>query len=89
VHLPVVIDGHHPDDRLGLAVASDQHYPGADPGWIAGLAQGGPAESLIVFVVEVGCQVDARVRQVPPLPRLRVVVSVLSQLPRMALACRN
>ena len=30
VNLPVGIDGHHPDDRLGLTVADDQHYPGAD-----------------------------------------------------------
>jgi hypothetical protein len=60
VPLAVVINGHHPDDRLGLAVAGDQHYPGADPVWIAGLAQRGPAESLIVFVVQVGYQVDVR-----------------------------
>ena len=64
VHLPVVIDCHYPDDCLGLVVARDQHHSRADPTWIAGLAQRGPAESLIVFVVEVGCQVDARFDQV-------------------------
>ena len=53
--LPVVIDSHHPDDRLGLTVSGDQHYSGSDPARIACLAQGGPAKSLIVFVVEVGC----------------------------------
>ena len=51
VHLPLVIDSHYPDDRLGLAVPGDQHRPGADAGGIAGLAQRGPAESVIVFIV--------------------------------------
>lgn len=84
MHLSVVMDGHHTDDRLGLAVAGDQHCPGADPAWIAGLAQGGPAESLVVFVVEVRCQVDARSIRSPPLPRLRVVVDVRHDLMRAA-----
>ena len=47
--LPVVIDSHHPDDRLGLAVPSHHHHPGTDAGRVTGLAQRGPAESLIVF----------------------------------------
>jgi hypothetical protein len=52
VHLPVVIDSHYPDDPLGLAVPGDQHRPRAGAGGITGFAQRGPAESLIVFVVE-------------------------------------
>lgn len=63
--LPVVIDSHHPDDRLGLAVPSHHHHPGTDAGGVTGVAQAGPAESLIVFVVKVGYQVDARVDQKP------------------------
>ncbi len=39
MHLPVVIDGHHPDDRLGVAVACHQHRPGTDAGGIAGSAR--------------------------------------------------
>ena len=50
--LPVVIDSHHPDDRLGLAVPSHHHHPGTDAGGVTGVAQRGPAESLIVFVVK-------------------------------------
>ncbi len=48
--LPVIIDSHHPDDRLGLAVPG-RHHHGADAGGVTGLAQPGPAESLIAFVV--------------------------------------
>jgi len=92
VHLPVVIDGHLPDDRLGLVVPRDQHLPGTYAGGINGLAQRGPAESFLIFVVEVGYQVDTRVLCIPPLSRLRVVVDVrhdlmraVSKLPRAVL----
>ena len=53
-------------------------------GGVPGFAQRGPAESLIIFVVEVGYQVDTRVRQVPSLSRLRVVVGVRHDLVRAA-----
>jgi|HubBroStandDraft_5_1064220.scaffolds.fasta_scaffold157075_2 hypothetical protein len=44
----------------------------------------GSLASLIVFVVEVGYQVDTRVHQVPPLPGLRVVEGVRRDLVRAA-----
>ena len=34
--LPVVIDSHYPDDRLGLAVPSHHHHPGTDAGGVTG-----------------------------------------------------
>jgi hypothetical protein len=59
MHLPVFfIDRHRMHDRLSLAVPGDQHHAGTDAGRIAGLARRGPAESLVVGGVEVGCQVD-------------------------------
>jgi hypothetical protein len=45
VHLAVVIDGHHPDDRPGRAVTGDQHDPSEDPAWIAGVDQPSPSSS--------------------------------------------
>jgi transposase len=58
--LAVLIDSHHPDHRLGVAVPSDQHHPRPDMGRVAGLAERGPAESLVAFGVEVGHEVDLR-----------------------------
>ena len=54
MHLPVLTDGHQSYDRLGVAVSLLLASLGTDPGGIAGLAQRGPAESLVVFDVQVG-----------------------------------
>ena len=92
--LPVVIDSHHPDDRLGLAVPSHHHHPGTDAGGVTGVAQRGPAESLIVFVVKAATKSMRASIKVPPLTRLRVVVGVRHDPVRAAdkspeyLACR-
>jgi len=44
--LPVVIDGHHPDDCLGLAVPSHHHHPDTDAaGSLASLSVDQPSPS--------------------------------------------
>src|SRR5579871_5232153 len=82
--LAVVIDSHHPDHRLGVAVPSDQHHSRTDTGRVVGFAERRPAESLVVFSVEVGHQVDLRVHRLPPPSRLRIVVGVRHDLTRAA-----
>lgn len=39
MHLPVLVDGHHPDDRPRITVTGYQHHPGTNPGSISSIGQ--------------------------------------------------
>jgi hypothetical protein len=58
VDLAVVVNRHHPHDRLLLADAGEQDRRGAVPGGVAGVRERGPAQTVVVLGVEVGHQVN-------------------------------
>ncbi len=39
MHLPVLVDGHHPDDRPRIPITGYQQHPRTNPGSISSIGQ--------------------------------------------------
>ena len=92
--LPVVIDSHHPDDRLGLAVPAATITPGRMPaGSLASLSVDQPSPSSSSSLRSATKSMRASIN-LPPQTRLHVAVGVRHDPVRAAdrspeyLACR-
>src|SRR5438876_10531659 len=58
VDLAVLVDSDDADHCLGGLVSGEHDGAGADALWRSCVGEGGPAEAVVVFGVEVGDEVD-------------------------------
>src|SRR5215207_4053769 len=58
VDLAVVVDGHHPHDRLSLVVAGTQHRSRTDSIRHHRVGERRPSEAVVVLGVEVSSQIE-------------------------------